>query len=127
MEQEQLPDPLGSLDLDDRQIESLAYLIASPAYVEVFAPIMAGLERSMIESLIDPAKERKWSKNDNYLRGGIIVLRALQNLPRSIVGDARQRQVEDDRVQTVEQRYVDRANAGAVGPLGFNYDPAEDF
>jgi len=119
--------PLDGLDLTTEQIDALAYLINSPSYLDVFEPMMIGLERSMIESLINPTQARKWDKSDDYLRGGILVLRALRNFPRAAVGDARDRQFAEDQKRTDEQKYVDRADAGGIGPLGFNYDPAEDF
>lgn len=119
--------PLGSLDLSDQQIDGLAYLIASPAYAEVFVPIMRGMERHLLEDLVNPSQTRTWDKNDDYLRGGIAIIRSILNFPEAIVQDSRERQMDAEGIKTVEQRYKARADAGAIGPLGFKYDASTDY
>lgn len=122
-----LPEPLGDLELTQMQADSLAYLLASPAYATVFEPLIGGLERSMIESLIDPSKKRAFDKSDDYLRGGILTLRALRELPRAIVNESREREFKNDQERTVEQHYQQRADGDAMGPMGFSYNPDTDY
>ena len=64
------------IELTQEQIGAIAYIVNSPAWIDVFRPLLVGMLRGFYNELADPSRERKDAKPDDYLRGGIALCRA---------------------------------------------------
>jgi hypothetical protein len=129
-------------NLDDKDIGDLAFIINSPAYVNFFKPLLLGMERNMMESIIDPSVTRKAGQSDDYLRGGIVTIRAILNGPIFAIEEYANKQKINAEIQNDADFYKERAEAGSIGPLPYQrmtddnfvepapaggYDPATDY
>jgi hypothetical protein len=104
-------------ELNDTDLNHLAYLVNSPAYLEFFEPYLQAMERGLLNDLISPASERKNEKPDDYLRGGIMVIRAILEAPRWVLEREAERLRQEAEIKNDVQFYDERAQAGSYGPL----------
>lgn len=117
-------EPTIAIDLSHEQIGNLAFIVNSPAYLTFYRPFLVGMLRSFYNDLGDPTGQRKWEKPDDYLRGGIAVVKALLNFPEQVLAEEREQAEREAAGRTPEEQYEKRAETGPVGP---GYSEDEDF
>lgn len=114
-------------DASTIDMEALRFVFYAPAYQDVFVPFLRGIERGLSEQLLDPTQERKWAKNDDYLRGGIICIRALLTMPEQLIDDEDHTNEQEAMLKRIDANYQERADSGHIGPMGFTYSAEEEF
>jgi hypothetical protein len=119
--------PFDLTNLDQAKLDHLAYILASPAWMDFFKPYIEATIRGLEAQLVDPAGHRKWERPDDFIRGGVITLRGLLAFPEYIQQEAREHEVAESKVKTEEAHYEERATTGHIGPMGFRYDNPQEF
>jgi hypothetical protein len=111
--------------LDENSAGNLEYILRSPAYTEYYEPLLKALERDLTLDIIDPGGQRKFNKPDDYLRGGILIIKALLEGPELALKDYHERRLDEQKALAAETKYADRAAAGSIGPMPIA--PEDDF
>lgn len=118
-------DILNTSALTDDQMGHLAYVVNSPSWLDFFEPLLREAINASMSQLADPSITRKNARPDDFLRGQIVALRNLLDMPHFVLEDQRERhktQAADDATQLA---YADRATNGFMRPMT-DYEPSED-
>jgi hypothetical protein len=123
--------------LDEQTLGCVEYVLASPAYADVFEPYLRGIRDTLSQRLLDPSKDRKEEHPDDFLRGGIVCIDGLLSFFRQIVTETQFERINTSlQGLSPEERYRKAANDGLHDPVlgasepyevGQKYDPAEDY
>lgn len=113
------------MSVDEADIESLRYIIQSPAWEVFFEPLLRAIRKDWINQLIDPSLTRKEARSDDFIRGCIYTLNAFLTFPRLTVAQYDEQELRDAAAASAEAAYADRASAGRYGPLPVGTTPTE--
>lgn len=115
----------AGVEVDEKDIESLRYIIDSPAWTAFFEPLLRTIRKDWINQLIDPALARKEARSDDFIRGCIYTLNAFLTFPRLTVAQFEEQELRDAAAADAAEAYATRAIAGRYGPLPGGPTPLE--
>ena len=134
-------DVFDTARLDDHQLGCVEYVLNSPAYLDVFEPYLRNARNHLNLQLLDRSKERKDTRSDDFLAGGVVAIDGLLSLFKKILEETKMQRIDDSMQRlSPEQKYDQAARNGEHKPiLGANegwsdwvdgppaYDPATDY
>jgi hypothetical protein len=118
-------------NLTEDQLGHLAYILASPAWLDYFEPMLRSIEKGYVEDLL-AAPDTRPDKSDDYLRAGVLLVRSIIDLPKLQIDDYRDRKNADAMQRTEDEEYAERAaNPSPAweqrGPWDKDFPPEEDY
>jgi len=114
-----------SSNFDHDKVGHLAYIVNSPSWLDFFEPMLNDMVNSCHALLADPSLKRKNDRPDDFLRGQIVTIRNLLEIPHFVIAEAREREDAARKSQEETKHYAGRAQDGSMGPMGFR-EPSED-
>jgi len=112
--------------LSDHEIGHIEFVLASPAYLDHFAPYLTRMRDSLNSALLDPSQARKDQLPDDFVRGGIVMIDGLLTLFRKLIDETRiERMARVQTERTPEQTYQHMRETGKAQHSGQTAQPAE--
>lgn len=114
-----------NISLDKLDLNALAFICASDAWVQTFVPFLEGMERSALNDLVDPSEERESKKPTEFLQAQVVIIRAFLAFPEYLLEEHRREAEAAEEGQKIEDHYAERVADGRYGPFG-GANPNED-
>lgn len=122
--------------LSEHELGCVAFVLNSPAYIDVFEPYLLSIKNEMQMSWKDRSQTRKDNMPDDYIAGNVAAIDGLLTLFKLIL-----QQTDIDRIHTSMEEmtspvlYERARQSGAMQPVvGLDqkaspdeYDPAQDY
>lgn len=124
--------------LSDHELGHLEFILNSPSYVDVFAPYLKNMRNSLNTKLLDPSEDRKRDYNDDFLRGGILMIDGLLQFFTKLITETEIERVHRSQTEpTSEDQYQTLREQNNMGPFSPSlghivsddgpYDPDTDY
>lgn len=124
--------------LTDHELGHLEFILNSPSYVDVFAPYLKNMRNSLNTKLLDPSQTRKEAYNDDFLRGGILMIDGLLGFFTRLIQETEIERVHRSQTETTgEDQYQHLRENNVIGPFSPSlghivsddvpYDPDTDY
>lgn len=124
--------------LSDHELGHLEFILNSPSYTDIFAPYLRSMRNSLNTKLLDPSEKRKQEYNDDFLRGGILMVDGLLQFFTRLIQETEIERVHRSQTeQTGEEQYQSLREHNSIGPFSPSlghivtedsaYDPDTDY